>query len=447
MSKEELLASLRASLTTPEKTLLESVPEAVPEVTVERTNPYALQHDAWTIRKGKEFTEQPESRLDPAEGADFWGMFFNAEAKLTGHCRNAIRENYIKEALTTSEYRSLHQSTFLNEASTEIAATFMGERFLALQEDNPDPDDIETTVAASEGLRKASKEVEEFHEACAGLGAGAVGGSFSAQEAIELFKRVRENPIVRRVCQLAGRYRRVAQAKQRMKTTHGQDEIAGTTLAGEITRLLPSEMARFLDESLELDLLKRLQERAAFCREMKAVEPVGKGPILIVLDESGSMEGPKIENAKAIALSMAWIARHQKRWCGLIAYSGNSGERLLNLSPRGGSQDELHLLEWLSKFIGRGSSLDVPVRELPDYYQRIGAPPGKTDVVIITDAICHIPQALVTTFNVWKKAVQAKVTTLVIQDEPGDLVKISDDVYKVPCLSESEESIHKVLSI
>src|SRR5688572_11667512 len=101
------------------------------------------------------------------------------------------------------------------------------------------------------------------------------------------------------------------------------------------------------------------------------------------------MSGDKVHTAKALALALAWVARRQRRWCALVAYSGDSGERLLALPP--GHWDEIALCEWLCAFIGKGSTLDIPVREMPQYYQALNAPPGKTDVLFITDARCHIP--------------------------------------------------------
>src|SRR4029077_15252746 len=134
---------------------------------------------------------------------------------------------------------------------------------------------------------------------------------------------------------------------------------------------------------LELDTLRRLVERQCMMRDMRSSEPVGKGPIVVSVDESGSMAGDKAHTAKALALAMAWVARMQKRWCALVAYSGDSGERLLPLPP--GKWDEIALLEWLAAFIGCGSTIDVPVRELPDYYAQLRAPKGKTDVLFLTD--------------------------------------------------------------
>jgi hypothetical protein len=137
----------------------------------------------------------------------------------------------------------------------------------------------------------------------------------------------------------------------------------GVGPGGDVGRLLPVELAKLAIPELELDTLRRIAEREALCREYHAVEPVGKGPVIIALDESGSMDGTKIHTAKALALALAWVARQQRRWAGLIAYSGRSGERLLALPP--GRGDEAALCDWLSAFIGQGSGLDLPIEELP----------------------------------------------------------------------------------
>ena len=104
-------------------------------------------------------------------------------------------------------------------------------------------------------------------------------------------------------------------------------------------------------------------------------------------------------------------------------------------------------MDWLAQFIGRGSSLDVPVRELPGYYQALGAPVGKTDVVFITDALCRITAKLQEEFCTWKERVQARLISLIIQSTPGDLSAISDEVHEVPSLAVTEAAVERVLSI
>jgi uncharacterized protein with von Willebrand factor type A (vWA) domain len=303
-----------------------------------------------------------------------------------------------------------------------------------------------TLRAVGRALSKAREEVEEMREAAAALGMGPGSpGSNDPKAIAALYRRVRGNPVLRRICELAGRYRRVAQSKQRQKVTHGMDDMVGVTLGGELSRLLPVELARLALPELELDMLRRLIERQCMEREHRSVEPVAKGPIIVSLDESGSMQGSKIETGKALALALAWVARQQRRWVGLLAYSGDSGERLLPLPP--GRWDEGKLADWLCSFIGHGSFLDVPVREMPRYYSQLKAPQGKTDLLFITDALCRIPCEVKDGFLRWKISVQARLVTLVIGSEPGDLATISDEVHRVNTLAVSEGAVERVLSL
>src|SRR6478672_2953793 len=235
------------------------------------------------------------------------------------------------------------------------------------------------------------------------MGPGAPGSNDPAAVAA-LFRRVRGDPALRRICDLAGRFRRVAQSKQRVKATHGLDDVVGVEPGGDVGRLLPAELARLTVPELELDALRRIAERQALCREYHASEPAGKGPIIVSVDESGSMEGEKAHTAKGLALALAWVARRQRRWCALVAYSGDTGERLLPLPP--GRWDEAALLDWLAGFLGGGSALDVPVCELPDYYRRLKAPVGRTDVLLVTDALCRVPGDVRDRFLAWKQAVR-----------------------------------------
>jgi uncharacterized protein with von Willebrand factor type A (vWA) domain len=223
------------------------------------------------------------------------------------------------------------------------------------------------------------------------------------------------------------------------------DDVVGVVLDADIGRLLPHELAKLADDELADDTLRRLIERQTMCREYQAIEPVAKGPIIVCCDESGSMEGDKAHTAKALALALAWIARMQQRWCALVAYSGDSGERLLALPP--GRWNEAALLSWLEDFIGCGSCLDVPVREMPRIYQTLHAPAGQTDLIFLTDALCRIPPDLQAHFLQWKQSVRARLLTLVIASQPGDLQALSDEVHLVRSLNLTEAGVERALSL
>ena len=128
-----------------------------------------------------------------------------------------------------------------------------------------------------------------------------------------------------------------------------------------------------------------------------------------------------------------------------MAYSGDTGERLLPLPP--GRWDETKLLDWLTAFLGRGSDLDVPVRELPRMFAELKAPAGITDVVFVTDARCRLPAELQNHFCSWKRSVRARLITLVLDHDAGDLTAISDEVHFVRTLAPDADAVGRVLAL
>ncbi|VTT99585.1 Uncharacterized protein containing a von Willebrand factor type A domain OS=Solibacillus silvestris (strain StLB046) GN=SSIL_2224 PE=4 SV=1: VWA_2 [Gemmataceae bacterium] len=427
-------------------------------------SPTALDVDAWGLRRGQELVAESErlrkSGTDPFAAADFFSAAFDPDPKLAGSCADRRRHQFVSQLLDTPEYHALHAATRLDDTAAGIAAAHFAEQFSRLKKEDTkdhaggapgDPgdalgDEMATLRAVGRAVAEAGKEVGELHESMAALGMGPGSpGSNDPRAVAELFKRVRGDPTLRRICELAGRFRRVAQSKQRMKASHGLDDIVGVEPSGDVGRLLPGELAKLMIPELELDTLRRIVERQAMCREHHAVEPMGKGPVIICLDESGSMSGTKIHAAKALALALAWVARQQRRWCALVAYSGDSGERLLPLPPS--RWDESRLADWLAAFIGHGSDIDVPVREMPRMYAELKAPPGVTDLVFVTDARCRLPAGVRDTFLAWKRAAQARLVTLVIDNQPGDLAHVSDEVHSVRSLTPDSDAVGRVLSL
>lgn len=428
-------------------------------------SPTALEVDAWGLRRGRDLVAESErlrkAGIDEFAAADFFSCAFDPDPKLAASCADRRRHQFVAQLLDTPEYHALHAATRLDDTAAGIAATHFAEQFSQLNKEDTKGhacsgaadgsgdalgEEMATLRAVGRAVAEAGKEVGELHEATAALGMGPGSpGSNDPRAVAELFKRVRGDPALRRICELAGRFRRVAQSKQWMKASHGLDDFVGVEPGGDIGRLLPVELAKLALPELELDTLRRIVEREAMCREHHAVEPVGKGPVIICLDESGSMSGTKIHTAKALALALAWVARQQRRWCALVAYSGDSGERLLPLPP--GRWDESRLADWLSSFIGHGSDIDVPVREMPRMYRELKAPTGVTDLVFVTDAKCRLPTEIKNCFLDWKRVAHARLVTLVLDNQPGDLAHVSDEVHTVRSLDPDSDAVGRVLSL
>lgn len=444
-------------------------------------SPYCFEHDdhGWTRRKGAELVApgDPEAGVDPGvlaksgvaaeAAADFFAAAFEPELTLTGRCDDAIRHEFLDNLIQTDAYRSLVADTHLNPITAEMASMHFASGYCELvkqrAEDQAEGDGtgdtprdrmrrgLQAARAAASAAGAAKKDVGEFNDAmeAAGLGPGDNNGKMDPRRAAEMFRRVRSNPTLRKIFEAAGVFRRLAQSRRRRRAIHGADETVGVTLGGDLGRLIPGEVAALagIDEYLELDALRRFAERQSLQYDLTATEAVGRGPVVVVVDESGSMSGRPIEQAKGLALAMAWVARQQKRWVALIGFSGGSDGTLCVLPP--GRWDEAALMGWLEHFYSGGTTLDVPIKELPfamwPKLIEAGATRGKTDILIITDAQVNAPEDQVVAFNRWRKAENARVSSLIIGCDPGDLRRVSDECHTIRGLDADDESVAQTL--
>jgi uncharacterized protein with von Willebrand factor type A (vWA) domain len=429
-----------------------------PTPKAQESSPTALKLDNWSLRKGAELLkESPRLRklsLSSDAVADLHAAAFLPNPELEDSCKDPLRREFIQELLSTPAYQSLHESTKLNTVAAEIAAVSFADQFSVLvarveaSPQTPEPKglDVGVIAAASRASKDAADGIAELESITQAMGMGpGEPGSSDVNAIASTFKAVRSNPALLRICSLAGRYRQLAQGLQKTRSKNGFEEVTGLENGGDISRLVPSELMKLGIPELELDFLRRFAERQCLCREFASEERVGMGPVILIGDESGSMCGSRNESAKAIALTLAWIARKQNRWCGLVAYSGDSGHRVLSLPPERWNQ--VDLLDWLGSFLGCGSDQDVPVREMPAIFTEIGAPVGKTDLVYITDAELRISQKKATEYNSWKASVKARLISLVLNTEPGHLTLISDEVHLINSLDPAEAGVKKVFSL
>jgi len=442
-------------------------------------SPTALVLDAWSIRRGAESLKGDvlgpiltghDQETAELMAADCLAAAFEPTPQLAENCADETRGRFFRQLMETEEYQALHAETRLDPLASELAAGHFAQGYLALAEQTPPetpPDapgatpkspqekerdemrrDMAALGAAAKALDSATKDVDDLRDAQRTLGGeGSDGASrLPAAELKARFDRIKHSRQLRRIMELAGRYRRLAQAKQRQKTRHGQDDVVGVELGADLGRLCPSELAALCDDDLEADALRRYLERGLMQRDYRGIEPKGRGPIVVVVDESGSMSGEPIAMAKAFALSMAWVARHQNRWICLVGFSGCCPVNVLAMPP--GRWDQVAMIDWLEHFYSGGSDRDVPLIELPEAWPALGCPKGDTDIIQITDACCNVSASLARRFNDWKTATQAKYYSIVLGwNDAGDLRQVSDQSWCLRDLSIENEAIQELLAI
>jgi len=443
-------------------------------------SPTALVLDRWSLRIGEEILEdnpgikdilakEPGKKVKPKEyddmilkAADFHAAAFEPVPELAENPTDKKIALYMEQLMSTPEFQQLHHETCLDPVASEMACAHFAKGWKVVVETDPGEGDggdgdgdggfkegLRNLKAASDALKDADAEVNEWRdmEKMFGMGGGGSIASKMPKDVIQKwFQKIKDNEQLRKILEFAGSFRRLAQAKQRQKMIHGMDEISGIEMGNKIPRLLTSEKARLADEDLEWLMLKKIVDRMARMKKLRSIEDEIRGAIVCIVDESGSMNGHAIAQAKAMALALYWVAQHQKRWCCLIGFSGATEGNFLVLPPEEPKQDEL--LEWLAHFYGGGTDMDVPLNELPAKWDSLGTPKGRTDIIQITDCCCHVPEATAKSFNKFKEEREVKMTTIVIGgDEAGPLEAVSDRTYSCADLSLDNDAVGESLSI
>lgn len=250
----------------------------------------------------------------------------------------------------------------------------------------------ENAAALRSGLRGALsgavEEIEDAQAAMGGLGVGSDPGCRSRVTAPrqEVLQALRTNPRLQNIARIAGRLKAQAIRKQAEKVNHSQSELSDIVTGNDVARLLPSELALLSDSDTEMLLYSKLAERRALQYELHGKETKVQGPIILAIDESGSMSGSRDEWAKGVALALCEIAARQNRPFLVLHFDTAISMEQRFENPRALAWDEV--LNLATHFSGGGTIINTPLvraRAVIEEAKKTNSKLGKSDVILITD--------------------------------------------------------------
>lgn len=204
--------------------------------------------------------------------------------------------------------------------------------------------------------------------------------------------------------------RRMNEEMQDVRTPLVPAETRGIIRSGELARMLPVEALMLGHPQLRLLWHARRAERALLTYRVEGVDRERlwaerevledakgerprpeRGPIVAVIDTSGSMQGIPEQVAKALVLEAMRTAHLEKRRCLVFAFSGPGDvvEHELDLSHDGISR----LLAFLGLSFGGGTDGDGVMRLVLERLKEQQW--KKADVLVVSDGFWHAPAALV----------------------------------------------------
>jgi uncharacterized protein with von Willebrand factor type A (vWA) domain len=238
----------------------------------------------------------------------------------------------------------------------------------------------QATASANEAAQTASK-LPSFGQ---GLGEGEPRYE-SPEQALSIAEMWANDPKLRAMADLFGRMDRHIRFERSKRVVGGQDEIVDVEFGDNLKRVLPSELALLADEDFEDDFLARYASRELLCFSTVGEEHVGRGPIIVVCDGSGSMGGANNIWARAVGMCLLHIARLEKRDFAFIEFSSGSqvATWLFEAKKDMMAQD---VLDMCAHFFGGGTTPVIGVAAAAKVMDD-AAPFRKADIVMIGDGV------------------------------------------------------------
>ena len=254
----------------------------------------------------------------------------------------------------------------------------------------PDEPDAGLRRSARQACGSAAAAIEQLRDAleglggvafaqAPGLGSGSDGVPAAGGRIRSLASRLRTDARLRRIAQLAGRFTRIAAAKRRSKVRHGADEIVDVEQGADLARLLPLELVQLVHPRTKLMAYRNLLERQCLQYRLEGTEALGRGPLVVAIDKSGSMEGERDVWATAVALALLDIARAERRPFALLCFDGRVKHEAVVMPGEGLPEGALFVPA------DGGTNIEAVVRRGLEIIEERPGPLRRADIVLITD--------------------------------------------------------------
>lgn len=346
---------------------------------------------------------------------------------------------YVEELLDDPATAQMRTGTVLDELASAVGALATG-RILAekiaargeldesLRQNQPPPPAAQGALhkAIHQAARQGAQAAEEAQGALLswGMDPGEM-QRLPLGQRLELAQQLAQ-PKFRRLADTIGRLRNLARARQGGSLRHLRDELHSVTQGDELGRVLPAELVNLRHATRRLDFGRRLLERQLLQYEVRPIPRQEQGPIVALLDASGSMSGTPMEWSAAVGLALADTARRQKRDFAACYFDTRVMETFR--FPKGRMMPQ-NILQFATAGTGGGTSydaaLDWGLEVLEEKTFRTA------DLVLITDGECDVSEHILRRLQTIRRTQGLRVFSILIGGTPVSLATFSDKVWAV----------------
>ncbi|MFD1929527.1 VWA domain-containing protein [Sporosarcina siberiensis] len=302
------------------------------------------------------------------------------------------------------------------------ASTNLNEKLKQMLQDNSE--------SFSQELALAVEETRQVNEGLKSLFGGCSAGSGEAElkkiplrDQLALAEKIASTKKMKEIAEWAGRFKQVVRKKQKTKRSTSM-ERSGVTLGNHIERLLPMELGFYIHPLTRKDFLRRFVDGQTMQYEQKGREVLGKGPIILCLDQSGSMD--KLDaQSKGFTLALMSIAKKQRRNFCLILFS----TRTQVLTYGKGSIKSSDMITLAQTFLGGGTDFTLALTQAVNTINESAF--KEADLIFVTDGEDCLENLFLEEFVKQKKEKEFNVLSLVIGDCVDSVESFSDKVVQI----------------
>lgn len=283
--------------------------------------------------------------------------------------------------------------------------------------------------AVTVASEKAVAQCEETEEVLSAWGFNQ--GQFQQlpfEKKMELVKTLRTQKKFKDMTKLVGRMRNLALASQKAKLDHTRVELHSITSGDDIARALTQELAALCVPALRLDFYRKLHEKRLLQYDLQNHEKMGRGPIICLIDSSGSMSGAKDEWAKAVAMGLFEIALKERRAFSYAVFSSMK-DPLITDTFLPGERSPDKILKMVTSFYGGGTNFEKPLKWAVEKIKESAF--NKADIVMITDGCCAVGDSFLKELLSAKEEKKFAVYSILIGCASYDLQRWSDQVWNI----------------
>jgi hypothetical protein len=299
------------------------------------------------------------------------------------------------------------------------------------QQHEPEVPGRDARCAVRSASRAGREEADRVAGAMAGWGlAPADLARVPLGERLELLKLL-SGPQMARLLKMVGRMRNLARRSARDAVRQRTDEIHSVESSGDVSRLLPSELAALASDIPErrLEAEARLLTGRSLSWSLKGREKEKLGPVVAMIDASGSMEGHPMEWATAVALGVVELTAGRgglpKRASAIVHFNGRVVSEVRFAL---GERDPRKLL-CVATVGASGGTAYEPALERALKIAAESAYDG-ADLVLVTDERCRLGEPFLRRFLGEKGRRRMHLYSVLIgARSSGELERYSDAVW------------------